>query len=106
MAIPVSIGNEHFPTKTAATARCQEILRTYPGTPGSGAGQPQAVTSAEHIAFLRALVARHPEAPDKIGSGIEGFKVQVNPKGEGNTRCFYVVHPDGSGTHFSFKNCL
>ena len=49
---------------------------------------------------------RHAEAEDKIGSGIAGFKVQVSPTGEGGTRCFYVVHPDGTATHFSFKSCF
>ncbi|WP_329217211.1 DCL family protein [Streptomyces microflavus] len=106
MAIPVSIGNEHFPTKAAAIARCQEILRAYPGTPGSGPGQPQAVTDPAHIAFLQALIARHPEAKERTKPGIAGFKVQVNPEGIGNTRCFYVVHPDGSSIRFSFKSCL
>lgn len=106
MAKPVDVGDEHFPTKAAATARCQEILRSYPGAPGTGAGQPQDVTDPAHTAFLTALVAKHPEASEKIGTGIAGFKVQVNPKGTGNTRCFYVVHPDGSSTHFSFSSCV
>lgn len=106
MAIPVDINGEHFPTKIAATRRCQDVLRTYPGQAGSGAGQPQGVTDETHVAFLTALVARHPEADEKIGGGIAGFKVQVNPKGEGNTRCFYVIHPDGGSTHFSFGSCL
>ncbi|MFD6490703.1 DCL family protein [Streptomyces sp. NPDC060188] len=106
MANPVNINGEQFPTKAAATARCQEILHAYPGEPGSGAGQPQDVTDATHTAFLAALVARHPEADEKIGAGISGFKVQVNPEGKGNTRCFYVIHPDGGSTHFSFRSCL
>lgn len=106
MVKPVDISDEHFPTKAAATARCQEILYTYPGQAGSGADQPQQVTDPKHHAFLEALVARHPEAEEKIGSGIAGFKVAVNPDGTGNTRCFYVIHPDGSSTHFSFRSCL
>lgn len=106
MAISVDIGDEHFPTKATATARCQDILRAYPGLTGSGAGQPQEVTDPTHVTFLTALVKRHPEADDKIGSGIAGFKVQVNPDGTGNTRCFWVIHPDGTATHFSFKSCL
>lgn len=106
MAIPVHIGNECFPTKTAVTARCQEILRAYPGQTGTGAGQPQEVTDPTHVAFLTELVQRHPEAEEKIGSGIAAFKVQVSPTGQGNTRCFWVIHPDGSATHFSFKSCL
>ena len=103
---PLEIGSERFPTKSAATARCQEILYAYPGAPGTGAGQPQEVTDPTHVAFLTALVARHLEADDKIGPGISGFRVQVNPNGTGNTRCFHVVHPDGSQTAFSFKSCL
>jgi hypothetical protein len=106
MAITVQIGTESFPSKAAATARCQEILHTYPGTTGTGAGQPQDVTDSTHVDFLSALVKRHKEAEDKIGLGIAGFKVQVSPTGEGGTRCFWVVHPDGTATHFSFKGCF
>lgn len=106
MAKPVDIGNEHFPTKTKAADRCQDILRSYPGQAGSGAGQPQDVTDPVHVTFLRALVERHPDASEKIGSGVAGFKVQVNPEGKGNTRCFYVIHPDGGSTQFSTKSCL
>lgn len=106
MAKPVDVGSEHFPTKAAAIARCQEILYTYPGTPGSGAGQPQDVTDQSHVTFLTALVKRHPEVDKKTRPGIAGFKVQVNPDGTGNTRCFWVIHPDGTATHFSFKSCL
>lgn len=106
MAKPVDIGTEHFPTKAAAMARCQEILYAYPGQPGSGAGQPQEVTDPAHVAFLTALIKRHPEADRRIGSGIAGFKVQVNPQGTGNTRCFYVIRTDGSQEDFSIKKCL
>ncbi|MER5584136.1 DCL family protein [Streptomyces asoensis] len=106
MAKPVDIGTKHFPTKAAATAHCQQILYAYPGQPGTGAGQPQDVTDAEHVAFLKALIQRHPDVAEKTEPGIAGFKVQVNPDGKGNTRCFYVVHPDGSATDFSFRSCL
>lgn len=106
MPIPLEIGNERFPSKTAATGRCQEILHSYPGQAGSGAGQPEEVIDPTHVAFLTALVHRHPEADEKIGSGIAGFKVQVNPNGTGNTRCFYVIHPDGSSVQFSYPSCL
>lgn len=105
-AIPVDIGDEHFPTKEAARERCRDILHAYPGEPGSGPGQPQPVTDPVHVEFLTALVARHKWAGDKIGAGVAGFKVQVNAKGTGGTRCFYVVHPDGNSTQFSFDNCL
>jgi hypothetical protein len=106
MAKPMDIASEHFSTKGAATERCQDILRAYPGQPGSGAGQPQEVTDPTHVAFLTALVARHPDVDEKTGAGVAGFKVQVNPGGTGNTRCFWVIHPDGTATHFSFKSCL
>ena len=105
-AIPVDIAGEHFPTKAAAIARCQEILHSYPGQPGSGAGQPQEVTDPAHETFLKALIKRHPEAEDKIGDGVAGFKVQVNPEGTGNTRCFYVIRRDGTSVDFRFRSCL
>jgi len=103
-AIPVDIAGEHFPTKGAALERCSRILNSYPGRLGTGPGQPEDVTDPEHIAFLTVLVARHPD--DKIGSGIAGFRVQVNPEGTHNTRCFHVVHPDGSLDDFGYKYCI
>lgn len=106
MAKPVDVAGEHFPTKAAAIARCQEILYSYPGESGSGAGQPQEVTDPAHITFLTELLKRHPEADAKIGPGLQGFKVQVNPEGTGNTRCFYAVRTDGSQVDFSFRSCL
>ncbi|MWA08710.1 DCL family protein [Streptomyces sp. BA2] len=106
MAIPVDINGEHFPTKAAATQRCQDVLRSYPGQTGSGPGQPEAVTDEAHVAFLTALIARHPDVDEKADGGIAGFKVQVNPEGTGNTRCFYVLRTDGSEADFSFRSCL
>ncbi|MFG2434621.1 DUF3223 domain-containing protein [Streptomyces sp. NPDC048508] len=64
------------------------------------------MTDSAHIEFLTALFARHPEAAEKIASGIGGFKVQVNPEGTANTRRFYAVHSARSATHFSFSSCL
>lgn len=86
--------------------RCSTILNSYPGVPGSGPGQPTDVTDPEHVAFLTDLLPRHHQAEEKIGSGISGFYVKVSPTGEGNTRCFYVVHPDGTSTHFGYPSCV
>jgi hypothetical protein len=104
--IPQNVNGEDFPSKKELRARCSKILNSYPGVPGSGSGQPTDVTDPEHIAFLTALLPRHHQAAKKIGSGMASFRVQVNPKGKGNTRCFHVVHPDGTLTHFGYESCI
>ena len=58
--------------------------------------------SAEDAEHLTALVARHPEADEKIGVGIESFSVRTADYG---TRCFWINRTDGTTEKFSFKAC-
>ena len=58
-------------------------------------------------ADLRALLRRHEEETEKIGSGISHFIVDdAPPEYEIRTRCFWIIRSDGSRTDFSFKHCL
>ena len=106
MATPLTIAGENFPSKAAATRRCQEILRAYPGAGSTQPGKPEGVTDPSHIAFLRGLLARHPERLDKEGVGVDSFTVRVNPDGTGGTRCFHVNRTDGTSIDFGIKACL
>jgi hypothetical protein len=51
------------------------------------------------------LIRRHPNAEQKIGSGIERFEVRENPVFK-NQKTFYLVRKDGSETDFSFRMCV
>jgi hypothetical protein len=54
---------------------------------------------------LTALLNRHDERDEKIGSGIDYFIVEAAPDGH-NGRCFWIVQTDGSRVDFSYKHCL
>jgi hypothetical protein len=53
---------------------------------------------------LRLVVAMHPEASRKIGSGIDHFTVVRNARGAGQG--FHIVRTDGSTESFSYKRCI
>ena len=50
--------------------------------------------------LLLALIARHPEAIQKIGCGIKRFFVA--PDSEQRTQCFWLERYDGTQTDFSY----
>ncbi|MER9644734.1 DCL family protein [Mesorhizobium sp. M0239] len=54
---------------------------------------------------LRALLRRHDEEREKVGSGIDHFEVGDAPDDFGG-RCFWIIRTDGSRIDFSFKHCL
>jgi 5-methylcytosine-specific restriction endonuclease McrA len=63
------------------------------------------VAGAPLHAFLQALLARHPEADVKIGSGVRAFQLgrnKLNPKGVHIT----LHRTDGSSDDFSWKTCI
>ena len=62
----------------------------------------------EDAAHLSALLDRHDEREEKIGTGIVGFKVNYPPKDAPpfSKRCFWVVRTDGSEIDFSIGHCL
>ena len=54
---------------------------------------------------LSALLKRHDQYSEKVGVGIDHYKVDSAPEPyEG--RCFWVVRVDGSSEDFSFGHCL
>jgi len=54
---------------------------------------------------LNALLSRHDERIEKIGSGIDHFEVAPAPDGY-TGKCFWIVRTDGSRIDISFKHCL
>lgn len=91
------IGDEVFKTKKAIKQRCREII--------SNGVQP------DDIAFLNGLICRHPDAPQKIGSGIKSFFVGQAPikntwQNTKASRCLNIERVDGTTTDFSFYACI
>jgi hypothetical protein len=64
--------------------------------------------SPEDALDLSALLERHDERDEKIGTGIAGFEVNIPPADAPpfSTRCFWVVRRDGSKIDFSYPHCL
>ncbi|HHK0231160.1 TPA: DCL family protein [Pseudomonas aeruginosa] len=56
------------------------------------------------IQKLHLLIALHPGAERKIGSGIDHFKVQRNVLGAGQG--LWIVRSDGTEESFSYKLCI
>lgn len=93
---PFNLGRFQFPSKKAAQATIQSILRS------SQIGQK--ITGDSHE-MLYALLQNHPHAMIKIGCGTSYFQVWPNPEFP-NTRSFYVIRTDGSRTDFSYLECF
>ncbi|WP_443027821.1 DCL family protein [Sphingorhabdus sp. M41] len=53
--------------------------------------------------LLSALVLRHPESSEKIGSGIKDFSVRSADFG---TQCFWINRIDGTSEKFAFRSCI
>jgi hypothetical protein len=88
---PIVVNDESFPSKAALRRRVQAIL--YGGDPDE-----------DSVAFLRDLVRRHRSAAEKIGPGIQTFRiVKVVPY---NTAGFEIVRVDGTVTDVSYLECI
>lgn len=92
-AKPVQVGSLHFPRKGDATKFFQEMLYRY------DLGDK---VSDEDTAILADLLLGHPEALQKIGTGIQSFSMR---SGDYGTQCFWVNRLDGTTEKFSFRAC-
>ena len=88
------IGQKSFKTRNAARLFVDDLLY----------GQPlnEAIQEPHH-SFLRALIAMHPRAEEKVGQGIDHFTVVYSVRGR---RCFCLTRIDGSKTDFTFYECV
>jgi hypothetical protein len=102
-AKPVEIDTRSFRTQGEATAFFSAILQQY---------KPGDRVREEHEPDLRALLKRHTEYQEKLGSGIAYFFVDVpgDPEAKAKLRnpgqCFWVCRRDGTKDDFSIKNCV
>jgi hypothetical protein len=90
----VDLGFAQFASKSAAKEHFRTMLNRY------RAGQD---VSEADAAELECLLGGHPEATDKIGCGVAGFRVG---KGAYRSICFEVVRTNGSATDFSYASCI
>jgi len=89
--IPVTLGPKHFDKKGDAIAYLNAMLKRY--------DVGDRVSAADAV-VLEAALARHPEAKEKIGSGVKDFSVRSADFG---TKCFWINRTDGSTAKFSHK---
>ena len=85
---PVSYGDLHFRTQTDARTYLNRMLNQY---------DPGDRVSASDTIILKAALALHPEASEKIGAGIKDFSVRTADFG---TKCFWVNRTDGTTEKF------
>ncbi|XP_068657546.1 protein DCL, chloroplastic [Aristolochia californica] len=63
------------------------------------------LTDEDEKVVLENLLAYHPHAEDKIGSGLDYIMVDRHPQFM-NSRCLFVVRTDGIWIDFSYQKCL
>lgn len=85
-----------FRTQTEAKAAIQFLLHSQP------LGKPLAPA---HLQFMFAVLENHPSADIKIGCGVANMEVRPNARFP-NNRYFWIIRHDGTGTDFSFTQCL
>lgn len=90
----VDFGNIAFRTKGEALAFLRAMLNRY---------RPGDTVSEVDGAILLGALQRHPDAAEKMGSGVAGFEVRAAEYG---TQCFYIRRSDGTFERFSYKSCV
>jgi len=91
----IEIGPQQFPTKDAAKAHIRALLARY--APGD-------LVEGDDHATLMELTLRHPRADEKVGAGIDRFRVVLGPYGK--SRAYEVLRTDGTETDISFPKCV
>ncbi len=91
----IEIGTHQFPTRDAAKAHIRALLARY--TPGD-------LVEGDDHETLTELTLRHPRADEKVGAGIDRFRVILGPYGR--SRAFEILRTDGTGTDISFPKCV
>jgi hypothetical protein len=93
---PIQIGLRLFGTKAEAKKFARDVMARY--------AEGEIIVGADD-AFLRDLIAIHPEAVAKVGCGIAHFTTELDPVWR-NSRHFVIVRIDGSRTDVSFHICI
>ena len=93
-AKPITIGSLHFAKRGDAVAFLKAMLYRYDVGDKVSAGDGD---------VLRAALALHPKADEKIGCGVTHFSVRSADFG---SRCFWINRPDGTTEKFSYMTCI
>lgn len=93
-AKPINIGALSFSRRGDAAAFLRAMLHRY------DVGDK---VSAKDEEVLRAALALHPQANEKIGCGVVNFSVRSADFG---TKCFWVNRSDGTTEKFSYMACI
>lgn len=91
----IEIGPHQFSTRDAAKAHIRALLARY--APGD-------LVEGEDHHTLMELTLRHPRADEKVGAGIDRFRVVLGPYGR--SRAFEILRTDGTVTDISFPKCV
>lgn len=92
----VWIGSRRYATKKARQEAVQAILGRY--------GLGQVVDQEDDDLLLRDLLDMHPDAAEKVGPGVDRFRVIATPCGHHKGQEAVLV--DGSKVAFSYQKCL
>ena len=91
----IEIGPHQFPSRDAAKAHIRALLARY--APGD-------LVDGEDHETLMELTLRHPRADEKVGAGVDRFRVVLGPYGK--SRAYEILRTDGTETDISFPKCV
>ncbi|WP_073923971.1 DCL family protein [Streptomyces sp. CB03911] len=90
------IGDRSYPSDAARKRAVRALLARYEVN--------QVVDQEDDDLLLRDLLDRHPKAAEKIGPGVDHFRVVRTPRGPHKGP--EVVRSDGTRIDFSYQKCL
>jgi hypothetical protein len=91
---PVELATRSFENQGDAKTYFKTLLNRY--RPGERVSDTDSLD-------LAALLERHTEYAAKVGCGVSHFQVILTEHG---TQCFRIIRTDGTGTDFSYINCI
>lgn len=105
VSIPVVLETFSWPTRSAAEAAFQEILRT------SGYSVGDAISDPVHHLMLLELLERHPDHAEKTGPGVEEFFIGRTRDANGvfvgaNAIGIWIRRVDGDEVDFSYLTAI
>ena len=103
MAKPIALPSKTFPTQKAALDYFKRVLYAYE--------LGEVVADPTHDALLRELSDRHPDATEKIGSGIAQFFINETSAGDykfvsADARGIWIRRTDGSVVDWSYQTAI
>ena len=90
---PLELGGKYFQSKKELQEYVQSLL-----------ANGHRVLAKEEASVIQDLLLLHPNANEKIGTGLKYIEVSLSPQKTHN--CFFVVREDGSREDFSYKHCV